>query len=116
MRQNFKELRHVFKTLNELENELRDQFDINLDEGNILCLLNEKPYKAMDIPRHMAITPSVVSRKLIPLVDKKLIESETGKRDAREIYFKITNKGKALVEAIQASKINLPVINIEEED
>jgi len=116
MRQNFKELRRVLKTLNNLENELRDQFDINLDEGNVLCLLSEKPFKAMDIPYQLGIAISVISRKLGPLEDKILIERETGKRDAREVYFKITNKGKALLEAIQASKINLPVISIEDDD
>lgn len=115
MKQNFCVLRKVTKTLNMLENELRDQFDLTLNECIILCLLWEKPYKAMDIAIHLGIATSRISRILASLDEKKMIARDTGARDKREIYMSLTTKAKTALEAIQASKIKLPVISITED-
>ncbi len=114
MRQTFCVLKKVCKTLYLLEKELEDQFDLDLNESMILCLLADKSYKSSDVALHLGISNSRISRILTSLEQKKMIARDVGNRDRREMFFSLTKKAKDALEGIQASKINFPVITIEE--
>ena len=116
MRQDFMVLRKVFKTLKLMELELLDQFEVTLDEANILCILNERSLTIQNIPHQNGLSIQQTKGLLDELLYKKMIDTERGKKDMRELYYKLTKKGIDTLTSIQASKINLPVISIEDEE
>jgi len=99
-----------------MDRELIDQFDISLDEANILCILKERSYTIQGVSPQTGLSLQQTKSLLEELLYKKLIVVERGKRDRREVYYNLTKKGIDTLTAIQESKINLPVISIEDDD
>ena len=69
------QIRNIYKAIIRFENELDKQFGLNINEGMLLCLLQDaEPMLAKDIADKMNLTKSNTSKVIASLEKRQYIE------------------------------------------
>jgi len=79
--------------------------DISYSESITLFTLHRKErFKMSELAKELGISFSSATKYVERLVKKKLAKRETGERDRRTVFVRLTNKGKKLAEEIEKKK------------
>lgn len=90
---------------------LLDEYGICLNEGMLLCTImssEEGILASGDIGVRMGLTPSNVSKVLRSVEAKGLVVRSTGSMDRRQMYFRLTDEGHRMIEAIENCRMEVP--------
>lgn len=101
-------IRDVYRSIAAFEAGFEDRYDICLNEGMLLCSLSGNRYSSSELAEMLGLTNSNTS-KVIKSVEKKgLVRRNIGKDDKRQMYFTLTDAGKAKLETIKCEEIDIP--------
>ena len=101
-------IRDLFRSISEFESDFQKKYNICLNEGTLLCSLNNNKFSSSEIATLLGLTNSNTS-KVIKSVEKKgLIKRTIGEQDKRQMYFVLTSKGHKVLETIKCSTREMP--------
>ncbi len=106
-------LKEVFKLIYVFEEQLKNEFDLSINETLTLCALSgeNKEVKCSGVMAdEIGISVSRMSRVFSSLEDKSLIVRKIGKDDKRKMVFTLSEKGKKKLEKMNNSNIKVPEI------
>lgn len=99
-------IRSLNRAIAEYEVAFVDKFHLSLNEGMLLCALNEhQQLFASQIAQLLDLTMSNTSKIIKSVEDKKLIERFICSTDKRQMCFQITLSGKELLRQIESEPI-----------
>lgn len=101
-------LRDINKAMNELEEQMNSKYAVGLNEAMVLCSLSDGRLSATEIAEKTGMTTSHCSKVIKSVETKMLIERSLGKTDKRQMYFKLTTKGKTKLTEIKCNSLTLP--------
>ena len=101
-------IRDVYRAISEFEIDFQKKFDLCLNEGMMLCSLNENKYSSSQIAEMLGLTNSNASKVIKSVQNKGLVKRTLGKEDKRQMYFVITPAGKQKLESIKCEDFNIP--------
>ena len=101
-------IRDVYRAISEFEIDFQKKFDLCLNEGMLLCSLNENRYSSSQIAETLGLTNSNTSKVIKSVENKGLIKRMLGKEDKRQMYFVITHAGKQKLESIKCEDFSIP--------
>lgn len=97
-------LKDIYKALYNFEKNFADKNGITINEGMLLCCLKDGSSKpANELCDFIGLSNSRVSRIINTVESKGYIMREMGTIDKRQMFFTLTDKGKAKVIAMQAA-------------
>ncbi len=110
-----KALVNLIYSFNWVKNRLQtilDREDISMQQYNILRILNgsDAPISTLDIRERMLDKMSDTSRIVDRMVLKKLVKKKNSKTDKRLVDITITQKGKALLDKLNANNHEIDAI------
>ena len=91
--QNLCKIRDVFRLIMNFEADFQQKYRISLNEGMLLCTLQNSKLSSKEIAKSLGLTLSNSSKVIKSLEGKALIKRELGKTDKRQMYFTLTVKG-----------------------
>ncbi|MBP1618755.1 MAG: DNA-binding protein [Bacteroidetes bacterium] len=101
-------IRDIYRSIATFEAGFEGKYDICLNEGMLLCSLNGNKYSSSELAEVLGLTNSNTS-KVIKSVEKKgLVKRNIGKDDKRQMYFTLTDVGKAKLDTIKCEDIEVP--------
>ena len=101
-------MRELLAALNELEANLSNNYGVSLNEAMVLCCIGEDKLTSSTISRHIGLLPPLTSKTLRTIEKKEMVERSMGIEDKRQMYFKLTPKGKELLERLRENGIEVP--------
>ncbi|MEG1498528.1 MAG: MarR family transcriptional regulator [Bacteroidales bacterium] len=102
-------IRDIQRSIIEFETNFEQCYHICLNEGMLLCSLSTAQHLSSgEIGELLGLTLSNTSKVIKSVEEKGLIERVVGKKDKRQMYFSLTNKGKKLLSNIQCKQIEMP--------
>ncbi len=105
---NLCKIRDIYRSIYEFENNFQEKYNLCLNEGMMLCSLNEKERTSSELATILGLTTSNTS-KVIKLVEsKELVMRKIGKEDKRQMYFSLTDLGREKLSAIKCNEMQLP--------
>jgi DNA-binding MarR family transcriptional regulator len=82
---------------------------MGLNEGMLLCTLSKSgPCTSGEIASFLGLTCSNTSKVIASAEKKELIQRTLGDHDKRQMYFKLSKKGKEQLSAIREQDLELP--------
>ena len=102
------QIRDVYRSIAEFELSFQKRFDMCLNEGMLLCSLNEKTYSSSEIAEVLNLSNSNTSKVIKQVEGKGLIKRIIGKEDKRQMYFTLTESGKKKLASIKCEKLQIP--------
>lgn len=101
-------MRELFKALSDLENQLIALYGVSLNEAMALCSIGSEMLSASEISEMTGLAPSHTSKVIKSVEDKGFIKRNLGKKDKRQMYFKLTEKGNDCLLKIKEEGIDIP--------
>lgn len=101
-------LRDINKAMNELEEQMNAKYLVGLNEAMVLCALSQGRLSATEIAEKTGMTASHCSKVIKSIEKKLLIDRNLGETDKRQMYFKLSKKGKSKLEEIKCNSLILP--------
>lgn len=102
-------IRDIYRTIAEFEKEFEKEFDLSLNEGMLLCSLNDNQcLSSTEIANSLGLTCSNTSKVIKAVETKDFVERKLGKEDKRQMYFTLTKEGKNKINKIKTSPLELP--------
>lgn len=103
-------MRDLYKALAQFELEFEKVYGVTLNEAMVLCSLNEagKEMTSSAIADRTEMTPSHTSKVISSVENQGFISRSLGKEDKRQMFFDLTNEGRALVEQLILDKMEIP--------
>jgi DNA-binding MarR family transcriptional regulator len=102
-------IRDIYMAIGEFETYFVKEFNLSLNEGMLLCSLQEKgELTSTSLAKELQLTCSNTSKVIKSVEEKEYIERKLGKEDKREMRFSLTPKGNDVINHIKASKIEIP--------
>ena len=101
-------MRDLLGALNELEANLSDNYGVSLNEAMVLCCIGDEKLTASTISHNIGLLPPHTSKTLRSNEKKGLIKRSMGTQDKRQMYFKLTLAGKALLERLRENGVDIP--------
>ncbi|MBB3186718.1 MarR family winged helix-turn-helix transcriptional regulator [Microbacter margulisiae] len=101
-------MRNIYKAVNQCEKEFASKYGLTLNEAMILCSLETKSLCASELAEVSDLQCSQTSKILKSLEDKELIQRTLGKTDKRNMFFGLSEKGEAMLKAVNAFQQNIP--------
>ena len=102
-------IRSIYRIIGAFEQSLQKQFNLNINEAMLLCVVNDKNnISCGEIAEEMGLTNSNTSKVISSLEKKKLICRHYCKEDLRCMKFSISDKGKDLLSTITCDNVQLP--------
>ena len=95
-------IRDVNRAVRAYEQKFFDTFGISLNEGMIICFINQNEVNSSDIASAIDLTMSNCSKIIKSVENKGLITRAMGIKDKRHMFFQLTNQGKMLLKEIHA--------------
>lgn len=111
--QNICLLRELTKAMAEVEIILNESFNLCLNESIVVCSIDastEECLSASEIAVLTSMTTSHTSKVIKSIEEKGLIVRQMGLADKRQMYFKLTIKGKRLLRAMNDDDLEIPEI------
>jgi MarR family transcriptional regulator, organic hydroperoxide resistance regulator len=100
-------IRDICRSISEFENEFLKLYDLCLNEGMVLCTLNDGRLTSGKIAAKLNLTCSNTSKVIRSVEDKGLIERDMGDKDRRQMYFTLTTEGKKRLKLIEKDNVAL---------
>jgi len=96
----FCQIRIQWRKLQQLDQQLKNNFDISLDEAILLCCISHSCKNQGDIAGQTGLTPTQASRVLSRLETKGFIDRSVGEDDKRKMLFTINTAGEKKLQEI----------------
>ncbi len=87
------EIKHSWRKLQQLDQRLKEQYDVCLNQAILLCCLSQRCKNQGNIAGETGLTATQTSRVISKLESKGLIERTIGEDDKRKMVFALTTKG-----------------------
>jgi DNA-binding MarR family transcriptional regulator len=85
-----------------IEFELKKKFNVSFSDFNILrTVLVLGSCTQSELARNNLVTEAAISKKITPLLSKKMIKRKTDKKDSRKKILALTSRGKIKMEKMQ---------------
>ncbi|NLF42886.1 MAG: winged helix DNA-binding protein [Bacteroidales bacterium] len=94
------QIKMIYRKVQILEDQLKKEHGIGLDEAIILCCLSEECKCQGNLANETGLTATQASRSLSSLETQELIKRTIDKTDKRKMIFTLTNKGKEKIKSI----------------
>ncbi len=102
-------IRDIQRAVNQFEVEFIRRHTICLNEGMALCsLAKTEKLSSGELSELLGLSSSNISKVIASLEKKELIRRVMGKKDKRQMFFLLTDKGKQLLESIKCEGIQIP--------
>lgn len=101
-------MRELFKALSELENKLIEQHGVSLNEAMALCCIDGDTLTASVISGHTGLSASHVSKVIRSVEEKGLVMRSLGDKDKRQMYFTLSEKGRACLKNLKENEVEIP--------
>lgn len=101
-------IRDVYRAISEFEVNFQNKYSICLNEGMLLCTLEDNRYSSSQIAERLGLTNSNASKVIKSLENKNLIKRILGEEDKRQMYFVISDKGQKMLNSIKCDEIEIP--------
>ena len=102
------QIRNVYRAMYEFEFEFQDSYDLCLNEGMLLCSLNQQKYSSNELAGLLGLSKSNTSKVIKSVENKSLIKRIVGKEDKRQMYFVLTDAGQKKLESIKCGNFKIP--------
>lgn len=86
-------LRDIYRFVREFEQEFQDKYNLCLNEGMLLCSLQQGQLSSGEIAEKLGLTNSNASKVIRSVEDKRFVERILGEGDRRQMYFRLTDAG-----------------------
>lgn len=107
----FCKIRNLHLAITEFEKNITENHGISLNEGMLLCSLNEtKSLSSTELSGILKLTTSNTSKIIKSAENKNFIKRHLGKTDKRSMLFSLTPTGLKKLMEIQESQVELPQI------
>lgn len=104
----FCQIRDVQKALTTLEESFKAEHGIGINEGAILCKLDNCCLTSSEISKCSDLKASHASKTIKVLEEKKLIERQICDNDKRVMKFVLSKEGKIRLKAMRESNVEIP--------
>ncbi len=102
----FCRIKKSWRKLQQLDQELRKQASISLDEAIVLCCLSQRCKCQGNVAEETGLTATQASRVLGRLEEKGHIERSIDAADKRKMIFDLTPTGRQILENITPLGVN----------
>lgn len=102
------QIRDIYRSIAEFEIGFQKKFDMCLNEGMLLCSLQNNVYTSSEIAALLSLSNSNTSKVIKQVENKGLVERIIGKEDKRQMYFKLTKEGEGRLSAIKCQDFEIP--------
>lgn len=103
-------IREVYRDIIDLEQYIGEHYHLNLNEAMLLCILQQtSSCTAGELAQRLGITSSNMSKVIAAAERQQLIQRQLGKDDKRKMLFSLTSEGQALLAALKADAVEMPV-------
>lgn len=96
----FCQIKKSWRRLQQLDQDLKQQADISLDEAIVLCCLSQHCKCQGNVADETGLTATQASRVLSRLEDKMLTERSIDMADKRKMIFTLTQTGRQILESV----------------
>lgn len=104
-------IRDLQRAVNRFEDDFESLYGICLNEGMLLCSLSKSErLSAGELGELLGITPSNASKVIGSAERKELVRRSLGHDDKRQMYFSLTDRGRALLASVRCDAIPLPEV------
>lgn len=103
-------MKEIQRAMNAFEEELMSSHHVCLNEALILCSLENESLSASEISDKTGLSNSNASKVIRCIEEKELIKRVLGKKDKRQMYFKLSEQGKIKLNKIKSENLKIPVI------
>ncbi len=103
-------IRDIYRSIAIFELNFEGKYNICLNEGMLLCSLQDNQYSSSQLAEALGLTNSNASKVIRSLEQKGLIERNIGADDKRQMYFSLSEKGKLKLANIRCEDMDLPEI------
>lgn len=105
-------MREIYKALEVYEKEFESKYGVCLNEAMALCSLTQGSgtLSASEIAGKTGMSNSHTSKVIRLIESKEMVERALGKEDKRQMYFSLTEKGRACLQQISCKEIEIPDI------
>lgn len=102
-------IRDIYRAIIEYESHFEKVYGLCLNEGMLLCSLNkEGELSSGRIADLLGLTQSNTSKVIRSVEEKGLVKRVVGKTDKRQMYFRLTSKGREKLASISCKEIEMP--------
>lgn len=103
-------MRDIYKAITTFESNFEKVYGLSLNEAMILCLLKDagEGMTSTAIAEQTEMTTSHTSKVIRSVEEKKLIERAIGQIDKRQMYFSLTDAGRAKLTTLHCEDIQIP--------
>lgn len=101
-------IRDIYRSINEFESQFQKLYNISLNEGMLLCTLEDSSLSSSDLAKNLSLSNSNTSKVIKSAEQKDLVSRNLGQQDKRQMYFCLTEKGKELIKKIKCSELEVP--------
>lgn len=102
-------IRDLQRAIMEFESGFEKFYGISMNEGMVLCSLkNEDRLSAGRLCELLGLTQSNTSKVIRSVEEKGLIDRVLGSEDKRQMYFRLSPKGKKLISGLHCDSISIP--------
>ena len=102
-------MRDLVRALSELEGNLANSYRMSLNEAMVLCCIGDNKLTASTISHQTGLLPPHTSKTISSIEKKSLVKRYLGEQDKRQMYFKLTAKGKELLCRLKENGIEIPI-------
>jgi DNA-binding MarR family transcriptional regulator len=100
------QIRDLYRSIAEFENEFVKKYNLCLNEGMLLCTLsNVDKLSSGEIAEMLGLSNSNASKVIRSVENKGLIKRELGNQDKRQMNFLLTDEGLAVIKKIKTENI-----------
>ena len=107
----FCKIRDVYRTIAEFEHRFVDTYGLDMNQGMLLCSLSNCEHEMLSsgsLAETLGLTCSNTSKLIRALEEQGYIERVLGKEDKRQMYFRLSSKGRSKVNTIHCEEIEIP--------
>lgn len=101
-------VKDLCRAISDFESSFLNEYKIPLNEGLLICCLKDGKLSSGELAELLNLSCSNTSKVLRSIEDKKFVDRALGEKDKRQMYFKLSKSGKAIMEKILEDKIELP--------
>lgn len=101
-------IRDIYRAIAEFEIGFQQKYDLSLNEGMLLCSLNEDRRSSSEIAGLLSLSNSNTSKVIKSVEQKGFVKRIIGKEDKRQMYFTLTESGHKKLETIKCDNLTIP--------
>ncbi len=102
-------IREISRTIAEFEQRFEQQYRLSMNEGVLLCCLaRHGELSSGEIAETLRLTCSNTSKVIRSVENKGFVMRKLGEDDKRQMYFSLTEAGRAELDRLQPCSVALP--------